>query len=80
MQRPVNKAYYSITVLGGLINLVYQAIYQIDCPNFVLYSIHIDPAFAAALNTDNQIYNKSFEKNFKSNHFICWIFFDNGIN
>ncbi|GGK51462.1 MULTISPECIES: DNA recombination protein RmuC [Flavobacteriaceae] len=41
----------------------YQDIYQIDSPNFVLLFIPIEPAFAVALNSDNQLYNKAFEKN-----------------
>ena len=41
----------------------YQDIYQIDSPNFVLLFIPIEPAFAVALNHDNQLYNKAFEKN-----------------
>ncbi len=41
----------------------YQDIYQIDSPNFVLLFIPIEPAFAVALNNDNQLYNKAFEKN-----------------
>jgi len=41
----------------------YQDIYDIDSPNFVLLFIPIEPAFAVALNNDNQLYNKAFEKN-----------------
>ncbi|SDW89775.1 DNA recombination protein RmuC [Lutibacter oricola] len=41
----------------------YQDIYDIDSPDFVLLFIPIEPAFAAALNKDNQLYNKAFEKN-----------------
>ncbi|RXP45572.1 DNA recombination protein RmuC [Lutibacter sp. HS1-25] len=41
----------------------YQDIYQIESPDFVLLFIPIEPAFAVALNLDNQLYNKAFEKN-----------------
>lgn len=41
----------------------YQDIYHIESPDFVLLFIPIEPAFAVALNNDNQLYNKAFEKN-----------------
>ncbi len=41
----------------------YEDLYQIDSPDFVLLFVPIEPAFAIALNTDNQLYNKAFEKN-----------------
>lgn len=41
----------------------YEDIYQIESPDFVLLFIPIEPAFAVALNTDNHLYNKAFEKN-----------------
>ncbi|SNR34304.1 DNA recombination protein RmuC [Lutibacter agarilyticus] len=41
----------------------YETIYEIDSPDFVLLFIPIEPAFAIALNSDNQLYNKAFEKN-----------------
>jgi DNA recombination protein RmuC len=41
----------------------YEDIYKIDSPDFVLLFIPIEPAFAVALNHDNQLYNKAFEKN-----------------
>lgn len=41
----------------------YEDIYKIDSPDFVLLFIPIEPAFAVALNADNQLYNKAFEKN-----------------
>jgi DNA recombination protein RmuC len=41
----------------------YETIYGIDSPDFVLLFIPIEPAFAIALNSDNQLYNKAFEKN-----------------
>lgn len=41
----------------------YEDIHQIDSPDFVLLFIPIEPAFAVALNADNHLYNKAFEKN-----------------
>lgn len=41
----------------------YEDIYKIESPDFVLLFIPIEPAFAIALNSDNQLYNKAFEKN-----------------
>ena len=41
----------------------YEDLYQIESPDFVLLFIPIEPAFAVALNTDNHLYNKAFEKN-----------------
>ena len=41
----------------------YEDIYKIESPDFVLLFIPIEPAFAVALNKDNQLYNKAFEKN-----------------
>ncbi len=41
----------------------YEDIYKIESPDFVLLFIPIEPAFAVALNTDNHLYNKAFEKN-----------------
>lgn len=41
----------------------YENIYKIDSPDFVLLFIPIEPAFAVALNYDNQLYNKAFERN-----------------
>jgi DNA recombination protein RmuC len=41
----------------------YQDIYEMESPNFVLLFIPIEPAFALALNEDNTLYNKAFEKN-----------------
>ena len=37
--------------------------YKIESPDFVLLFIPIEPAFAVALNSDNQLYNKAFERN-----------------
>ena len=41
----------------------YQDLYDIESPDFVLLFIPIEPAFAVAINEDNKIYNKAFEKN-----------------
>ena len=41
----------------------YHDLYKIESPDFVLLFIPIEPAFALALNEDNTLYNKAFEKN-----------------
>jgi len=41
----------------------YEDLYAMESPDFVLLFVPIEPAFAIALNTDNQLYNKAFEKN-----------------
>jgi len=41
----------------------YQNIYEIESPDFVLLFVPIEPAFAVAINQDNHLYNKAFEKN-----------------
>jgi DNA recombination protein RmuC len=41
----------------------YQDIYEMESPDFVLLFIPIEPALALALNEDNLLYNKAFEKN-----------------
>ncbi len=41
----------------------YEDIYKIESPDFVLLFVPIEPAFAVALNQDNNLYNKAFEKN-----------------
>ncbi len=41
----------------------YEDIYQIESPDFVLLFIPIEPAFAVAINSENHLYNKAFEKN-----------------
>lgn len=41
----------------------YEELYQIESPDFVLLFVPIEPAFAVAINNDNQLYNKAFEKN-----------------
>ena len=42
----------------------YQDLYQVESPDFVLLFIPIEPAFAIAINAENQLYNQAFEKNF----------------
>lgn len=41
----------------------YEDLYEIESPDFVLMFIPIEPAFAVALNEDNTLYNKAFERN-----------------
>lgn len=41
----------------------YEDLYEIESPDFVLMFIPIEPAFAVAINDDNLLYNKAFEKN-----------------
>ncbi len=41
----------------------YHDLYDIESPDFVLMFIPIEPAFAVAINEDNSLYNKAFEKN-----------------
>jgi DNA recombination protein RmuC len=41
----------------------YEDLYAMESPDFVLLFVPVEPAFAIALNTDNQLYNKAFEKN-----------------
>lgn len=41
----------------------YHNLYEMESPDFVLLFIPIEPAFAIAINDDNQLYNKAFEKN-----------------
>jgi len=41
----------------------YEDLYDIESPDFVLLFIPIEPAFAIAINQDNLLYNKAFEKN-----------------
>jgi DNA recombination protein RmuC len=44
-------------------NKNYHDLYHIESPDFVLLFIPIESAFATALNEDNTLYNKAFEKN-----------------
>ncbi len=41
----------------------YQDLYKLDSPDFVLMFVPIESAFAVALNEDNSLYNKAFERN-----------------
>lgn len=41
----------------------YEDLYEMESPDFVLMFIPIEPAFAIALNNDNNLYNKAFEQN-----------------
>ncbi|WP_461532747.1 DNA recombination protein RmuC [Sinomicrobium sp.] len=41
----------------------YEDLYRIESPDFVLMFIPIEPAFALAVNHDNTLYSKAFDKN-----------------
>ncbi|MBC6998636.1 DNA recombination protein RmuC [Cytophaga sp. FL35] len=41
----------------------YEDLYEMESPDFVLMFVPIEPAFAIAINNDNTLYNKAFEKN-----------------
>ena len=41
----------------------YEDLYEMESPDFVLMFVPIEPAFAIALNYDNNLYNKAFEQN-----------------
>lgn len=41
----------------------YQDLYDIESPDFVLLFVPIEPAFAVAINSDNNLYNWAFDKN-----------------
>ena len=41
----------------------YEDLYKIESPDFVLLFVPVEPAFAVAINFDNHLYNKAFEKN-----------------
>ncbi|MBQ4914833.1 DNA recombination protein RmuC [Maribacter sp. MMG018] len=41
----------------------YEDLYEMESPDFVLMFVPIEPAFAIAVNNDNTLYNKAFEKN-----------------
>lgn len=47
----------------GLSEKNYTQLYQDKTPDFVLLFIPVEPAFAAALQTEPELYNESFEKN-----------------
>ncbi len=60
LKEHVNSIKRHVEQLG---NKNYQDLYQIESPDFVLLFIPMEPAFAIALNEDNTLYNKAFEKN-----------------
>ncbi|NJB72013.1 DNA recombination protein RmuC [Saonia flava] len=41
----------------------YEDLYEMESPDFVLMFVPIEPAFAVAINNDNNLYNKAFEQN-----------------
>jgi len=41
----------------------YEDLYAMESPDFVLLFVPIEPAFAVAINNDNNLYNKAFEQN-----------------
>ena len=41
----------------------YHTLYEIESPDFVLLFVPIEPAFAVAINQENNLYNWAFEKN-----------------
>lgn len=41
----------------------YQDLYDIESPDFVLMFIPVEPAFAVAINQENDLYTKAFERN-----------------
>ncbi len=41
----------------------YEDLYEIESPDFILMFVPIETAFAIAINTENNLYNKAFEKN-----------------
>ncbi|MFA7445535.1 MAG: DNA recombination protein RmuC, partial [Flavobacteriaceae bacterium] len=41
----------------------YRDLYRMESPDFILLFIPIEPAFAVAINHENNLYNKAFEKN-----------------
>ncbi len=47
----------------GLSDKNYTQLYQDKSPDFVLLFIPVEPAFAAALQSEPELYNESFEKN-----------------
>lgn len=41
----------------------YHDLYRMESPDFILLFIPIEPAFAVAINQENNLYSKAFEKN-----------------
>jgi DNA recombination protein RmuC len=60
LKEHINSIKRHVEQLG---NKNYHDLYQMESPDFVLLFIPIEPAFALALNEDNLLYNKAFEKN-----------------
>ena len=60
LKEHVNSVKRHVEQLG---NKNYHDLYQMESPDFVLLFIPIESAFAIALNEDNSLYNKAFEKN-----------------
>lgn len=49
--------------IEGLSQKNYWDLYQVESPNFVLMFVPIESAFALALQQENALYNRAFEKN-----------------
>ncbi|MCA0348951.1 MAG: DNA recombination protein RmuC [Bacteroidetes bacterium] len=60
LKEHINSIKRHVEQLG---NKNYHDLYQMESPDFVLLFIPIESAFALALNEDNSLYNKAFEKN-----------------
>lgn len=60
LKEHINSIKRHVEQLG---NKNYHDLYQMESPDFVLLFIPIESAFAIALNEDNSLYNKAFEKN-----------------
>ncbi|WNM18809.1 DNA recombination protein RmuC [Flavobacterium capsici] len=60
LKEHINSIKRHVEQLG---NKNYHDLYQMESPDFVLLFIPIESAFAIALNDDNSLYNKAFEKN-----------------
>lgn len=41
----------------------YEDLYEMESPDFVLMFVPIETAFSIAINADNELYNKAFERN-----------------
>ncbi len=51
------------THIKGLSDKQYQKLYQINSPDFVLMFVAIEPAFALAVQQDNNLFYEAFERN-----------------
>ncbi len=49
--------------IKGLSEKQYQKLYQINSPDFVLMFVAVEPAFALAVQQDNNLFYEAFEKN-----------------